>query len=57
MVGMWFVCDKLLFLTIFTMCLQFAVKIIVEEEEEEMSVKRSCHYKIEVCDLGQHYPC
>lgn len=56
-VGLGFTCDKLLLLTIFTMCLQFAIKIIVEEEEEKVLVKRSCHYKIEVCDPGQHYPC
>lgn len=52
MVGIGFICDKSLLLTILTMCLQFAIKIIVEEE---VAVERSCHYKIEVCDLGQHY--
>lgn len=50
-VGIGFMCDILLLLTIFTMRLQLGVKIIVEEEEDA-SVKSSCHYKVEVCDLG-----
>lgn len=60
MMCIWFMCDKLLSLSLLSAC-NSLLKKVVEKEEVEVVKKEVASFgvkcKIAVRNLGQHYPC